>query len=120
MGGQPMTGLLALALVLVGLAIITMGIGRAGNAVRAVLVLALLAYLVQYAACWLSSLRDPGKSGGGWFLLLVGAFLALLGWFLWRRRAERAKAREFWHRRHGTARLRALPSPPSMRGEDKP
>ena len=46
-------------------------------------------------------LRLPSASGRFLWLLAFAA-LALLGFFAWRRRAERAKARELWQRRNGT------------------
>ena len=52
-------------------------------------------------------------------MLIVVAVLAVVGFIAWRRRADRAKAREMWARRNGAPRTRALPAPPSTPGEGR-
>lgn len=84
--------------------------------IGAVLILAALPCLVQSCACALprASVGSPPLMSGGLFLLVA---LAVVGFVAWRRRADRAKARELWARRNGSPRTRALPAPPSSTSE---
>jgi len=84
--------------------------------IGAVLILTALPCLVQSCACAPlgESVGGPPLVSGGLFLLVA---LAVVGFVAWRRRTDRAKARELWARRNGSPRARALPAPPSTTGE---
>jgi NADH:ubiquinone oxidoreductase subunit 6 (subunit J) len=84
--------------------------------IGAVLVLTALPCLVEFCARALSGRPNDSLSlaPGGLFLLVA---LAMIGFVVWRRRADRAKARDLWARRNGAPRTRALPAPPSTTGE---
>jgi hypothetical protein len=81
-----------------------------------VLILAVLPCLLRACSCLLPGAAPRLPSALGDFLLLpVAGILVVVGLIAWRRRAERAKARELWLRRNGAARGRALPAPPAQR-----
>jgi len=110
--------MLAILLVVAGLALMFGAKNLAGQIVKgvlgAILVLATVPCLVESCACVLSgaSTSGPHWASGGLFFLLV-ITLVVVGFFDWRRRVDRAKARELWARRNGAPRARALPAPPS-------
>lgn len=110
--------MLVLILMIAGFALIVGAKNLAGQIVKgvlgAILVLTAVPCLVESCACILSgaSTSGPYWASGGLFFLLVIA-LVVVGFFAWRRRADRAKARELWVRRNGASRARALPAPPS-------
>jgi len=81
----------------------------------AILVLAAIPCFVESCTGALPEVSTSGPSSalGGLSLLLV-ITLAVIGFLVWRRRADRAKAREVWARRNGASRARALPAPPSV------
>jgi LPXTG-motif cell wall-anchored protein len=82
--------------------------------VGGVLVIALIPCFIQSCRCHLARLGGSGLAPAASVLLpLLGlVVLALIGFVAWRRRADRAKARELWARRNGSPRARALPAPP--------
>ena len=84
-------------------------------AIGAILVLFAFRCFINWCECALSgaSIGGPPLASAGLFLV---AALVAVGLVTWRRRADRAKARELLTRRNGTQRARALPSPPSTGG----
>lgn len=110
--------MLAILLMLAGLALIIGAKDLAGEIVKkvvgAVLVLAAIPCFVESCTSALPKVPASGSSSalGGIFFLLVFT-LVVIGFLAWRRRADRAKARELWARRHGAPRARALPAPSS-------
>ena len=108
--------MLAMLLAAAGIAVIVGAKDLAGQlgkgVIGAVLILAALPCLIETCTCALPETSAGGAALASGWLLLVAA-LAGVGAFAWRRRADRAKARELWARRNGTPRTRALPTPPS-------
>jgi hypothetical protein len=109
---------LVVLLVVAGVALVFGAKDIAGQVVKGVLgaalVLAAIPCLVESCTCALpgaSASGPPLASGGLLLLFLIG--LAVIGLLAWRRRADRAKARDLWARRHGASRARALPAPSS-------
>jgi hypothetical protein len=109
---------LAILLMFAGLALVIGSKDLAGQIVKGVLGAALvLAAIPCLVECCTPGLPGTSASGsrlasGGLSLLLV-ITLGVIGFLAWRRRTDRAKARDLWARRHGAPRARALPAPPS-------
>lgn len=109
---------LSLLLVFAGIGFIVGSKDFAGNLAKgvlgAVLVLAVVPCLLKACCCVLAenggSLPLPEWNTGGFSFLLVA--LAVTGFVAWRRRSERAKAREIWAKRNGAPRASSLPAPP--------
>ena len=70
----------------------------------------LLAVLPCVLASFHGDEADP--TGGALLLVFAFAFLAVVGYIAWKRRASRQKAAESWRKRHLHPRRRALPRPP--------
>jgi len=116
---------LAICLMIAGVALIFGAKGFAEKLAKGltgvVLILAGLPCLLRSCSCLLPGIVPRLPSASGNFLLLaVTAVLVVIGLIAWRRRAERAKARELWLRRNGAARGRALPAPPAERDGVEP
>jgi len=110
--------MLAILLVLAGLALVFGAKDLAGRlakgALSVVLVLLAIPCVIQSCVC---SLRGKGADGlasavGNLSGLGIMVALAILGFGAWRRKTERARASELWAKRNGTPRARSLPSPP--------
>ena len=110
--------MLVILLMVAGLALIFGAKDLAGQIVKgvlgAILVLTAIPCFVESCTSALPGVSTSGSSSarGGMFLLLV-ITLVVIGFLAWRRRADRAKARDLWARRHGAPRARALPAAPS-------
>lgn len=110
--------MLALVLMIAGIALIAGGKEFAGKVAKGVVGAALI---LSALPCALQSCEAlvprpegaalPSPSLGFLALAALGAVTAV-GFFAWHRRAERAKARELWQRRNGNSRARALTAPP--------
>lgn len=118
-----MAGVLVLALMVAGIALILGAKQFAGRTAKGIVFVAALAAAVPCALQCCGGLRPERSIGclravlGSIFPALAMLALALFGLVAWRRRSERAKSRELGQRRHGAARPRALPPPPSAEGE---
>jgi hypothetical protein len=86
-----------------------------GRVVSVVILLSVLPFLVRSCACLTMGAEDPASSLISNAALAIGIFalLAMGGFVAWMRRANRAKAHEIWARRHGSPRVRSLPSAPA-------
>jgi hypothetical protein len=111
--------MLAVLLMLAGVAFMVGAKDFAGKIAKGVLgivlILTAIPCLVQSCACFLpgtGAAKSPSPPTVSRFLLMMVALVAV-GLVAWRRRAERARARELWVRRNGAPRNRALPAPPS-------
>jgi len=109
---------LAILLMVAGVAFMFGAKDLAGQIVKgvlgAILVLAAIPCFIESCARALpgaSTSGTPSASDGLSLLLVIT--LVVVGFFAWRRRTDRAKARELWARRHGAPRARALPAPSS-------
>jgi hypothetical protein len=87
----------------------------------AVLVVAVVPCVARSCASCLPGLdrTSQASASSGLSMLILATVLAVIGFVAWRRRADRAKAREMWARRNGAPRTRALPAPPSTPGEGR-
>jgi hypothetical protein len=114
--------MLAILLAAAGIALIVGAKDLASRLVKGVigvvLILTALPCLIESCTCALSGIPTGGPSlpSGRLFLMAV---LAVVGFVAWRRRADRAKARELWARRNGAQRTRALPAAPTGTPPDK-
>lgn len=119
-----MTAILSLMLLVAGLVFIVGAKDVTAKIVKGVvsgiLVLALVPCFIQSCACFLARSGSGDLASGANVLLpLLGlVVLVVIGFVAWRRRADRAKARELWARRNGASRARSLPAAPSTRFED--
>ena len=79
-----------------------------------VLVLTAITYAIRSLVCFTLGSENTGTSlpSGALLTILMLAALALVGLVAWSHRADRAKAREIWARRHGSPRARSLPLAP--------
>ena len=115
--------MLALLVMVAGLALVAGAKDFAGRVLKgvlgAVLVIAVAPCLARSCASCVPGLGKTSlaSASSAFSLLILAAVLAVIGFVAWRRRAERAKAREMWARRNGAPRARALPTPPSTPGE---
>jgi len=109
---------LAILLMLAGVALIFGAKDSAGKIVKVVLgivlALAALPCLLKSCSCLITEGESeiPGSLAHGLLAIVLLAALAIIGLIAWRRRAERARAHEIWAKRNGAPRARALPAPP--------
>jgi len=109
---------LAILLVLAGIALIFGAKDSAGKIVKGVLgivlALAALPCLLKSCSCLVAERENeiPASLAHGLLAIILLAALAIIGLIAWRRRADRARSREIWAKRNGAPRARALPAPP--------
>jgi hypothetical protein len=110
--------MLAILLMLVGLAIMVGAKDTAGRLFKAIGVVIALCVAVPMLVRWLGCLLQNASNTEhesmpkALLVFLLLAALAALGAMCWKLRAFRARSRDLAMRRHGAPRTRALPPPP--------